>query len=87
MKVYQSSKIRNIALLGHTGSGKTTLAETMIYESGTTNKRGSVLGKNTLSDYHEIEKEKEKSVFGTLLNLDWRGTKVNILDTPEQVNT
>ena len=82
MKVYESSRIRNIALLGHTGSGKTTLAETMIFESGSSSKRGSILGKNTLSDYHEIEKEKEKSVFGTLLNLDWRGTKVNILDTP-----
>lgn len=82
MKVYEPKNIRNVALLGHSGSGKTTLAETMIYESGTSRKRGSILSKNTLSDYHNIEKEREKSVYGSLLHLDWRGTKVNLLDTP-----
>lgn len=82
MNNYPSGKIRNIALLGHSGSGKTTLAETMIFESGTSHKRGSVESKNTISDYREIEKEKQKSVFGSLMHLDWRGTKVNILDTP-----
>jgi elongation factor G len=82
MNNYPSGKIRNIALLGHSGSGKTTLAETMIFESGTSHKRGSVEKKNTISDYREIEQEKQKSVFGSLMHLDWRGTKVNILDTP-----
>lgn len=82
MKVYEPRNIRNVALLGHSGSGKTTLAETMIYESGTSRKRGSIQGKNTISDYHSIEKEKEKSLFGSLLHLDWRGTKMNIMDTP-----
>lgn len=82
MKVYEPKNIRNVVLLGHSGSGKTTLAETMIYESGTTSKRGSIKQKNTMSDYHEIEKEKQKSVYTSLLNLDWRGTKINLLDTP-----
>lgn len=82
MKVYDSNKVRNIVILGHTGSGKTTLAETMIFESGTTRKRGSVESKNSLSDYHDIEKEKQKSIYNSLLHLDWRGTKINLLDTP-----
>jgi elongation factor G len=82
MKTYQPERIRNVALLGHSGSGKTTLAETMIFESGTTHKRGAIESKNTLSDYRDIEKEKQKSIYSSLLHLDWRGTKVNILDTP-----
>lgn len=82
MKNYPTSKIRNVALLGHTGSGKTTLAETMIFESGSSHKRGAIVQNSTLSDYHEIEHEKQKSVYGSLLHLDWRGTKVNLLDTP-----
>lgn len=82
MKTYQPERIRNVALLGHSGSGKTTLAETMIYESGTSHKRGSVENHNTYSDYRDIEKEKQKSIYGSLLHLDWRGTKVNLLDTP-----
>src|SRR5680860_1272173 len=82
MKVYESNRVRNVALLGHTGSGKTTLAETMIFESGTTRKQGSIESKNSLSDYHDIEKEKQKSIYGSLLHLDWRGTKINLIDTP-----
>ncbi len=82
MKNYPTNKIRNVALLGHTGSGKTTLAETMIFESGTSHKRGTIAQNNTLSDFHEIEKEKQKSIYGSLLHLDWRGTKINLLDTP-----
>ncbi len=82
MNVYQPQKIRNIALLGHSGSGKTTLAETMLYESGTIKRRGSVEESNTVSDYHPIEKEKQKSVFSSFMHLDWRGTKINLIDTP-----
>lgn len=82
MKVYEPEKVRNVALMGHSGAGKTTLAETMIFESGTIRKRGSIEAGNTLSDYHEIEKEREKSIYNSLLHLDWRGTKVNLIDTP-----
>ncbi|MDZ7715593.1 MAG: elongation factor G [Balneolaceae bacterium] len=82
MKVYPSSRIRNVVLLGHSGSGKTTLAETMLFESGSIRRRGTIQEKNTMSDYHEIEKDKEKSVFSSFLNLDWRGSKINLIDTP-----
>lgn len=82
MNVYQPERIRNVVLLGHSGAGKTTLAETMLFETGTIRRRGSVINKTTTSDYHEIEKEKQKSVFSTFLNLDWRGDKINLIDTP-----
>jgi len=82
MKVYPTQKIRNVVLLGHSGSGKTALAETMLYESGTIERRGTIEEQNTVSDYHEVEHEKGKSVFSTLMNLDWRGDKINLLDTP-----
>src|SRR5690625_5998015 len=68
--------------MGHSGAGKSTLAETMIYESGNLSKRGTIETGTTLSDYRPIEKEKGKSVSSTLLHLDWRGTKVNLLDNP-----
>lgn len=82
MKVYNSVSIRNLVLAGHAGSGKTTLAETMLFESGTKVRRGTIQEQNTMSDFHEIEKEKEKSVFSAILHLDWRGTKINLIDTP-----
>ncbi len=82
MNVYEPSKIRNVVLLGHSGSGKTTLTETMLFESGTVNRRGSIDQKNTVSDYHEIEHDKLKSVFSTFMHLDWRGHKINLIDTP-----
>lgn len=82
MKVYDPARIRNVVLLGHSGSGKTTLAETMLFEAGSINRRGSISDKNTVSDYHEIEHEKEKSVFASFMNLDWRGNKINLIDTP-----
>lgn len=82
MNVYKPSRIRNVVLLGHAGSGKTTLAETMLFESGTSHRRGAVEDQSTISDYHEIEKEKQKSVFSSFLNLDWRGSKINLIDTP-----
>lgn len=82
MKVYNPSRIRNVVLLGHSGSGKTTLAETMLFESGAINRRGSVEDKNTVSDYYDLEKEKGKSIHSSFLNLDWRGHKINLIDTP-----
>lgn len=82
MKVYNSTRVRNVVLLGHSGSGKTTLAETMLFESGAVHRRGSVEEKNTVSDYHPLEKEKQKSIYSSFMNLDWRGHKINLIDTP-----
>lgn len=82
MNVYDSNRIRNLVLLGHSGSGKTTLAETMLFESGTISRRGTVDDGNTVSDFQDIEKEKQKSVFSSFMVLDWRGHKINLIDTP-----
>ncbi len=82
MAAYDSNHVKNIALLGHAGSGKTTLAECMLFEAGVTKRRGSIAQKNTVSDYHELETERASSVFTSLLHTPWRDYKINILDTP-----
>ena len=82
MKVFDEKHIKNLVLLGSSKSGKTTLAETMLFEAGLINRRGTVEDKNTVSDYHEIEHERQSSVFSTLLHTEWRNYKINIIDTP-----
>src|SRR2546425_11761502 len=82
MKVYDEKHIKNIVLLGATKSGKTTLAETMMFEAGLINRRGSVEEGNTISDYHEIEIDRLSSVYATNLHTEWRDYKINIIDTP-----
>lgn len=82
MKIYDATHIKNIVLLGHAGTGKTTLTETMIFEAGLISRRGRVQDKNTVSDYHEFEHERGNSVFSTLTYTEWKGNKINIIDTP-----
>ncbi len=82
MKVYDTQHIRNVALVGHQGSGKTTLAEAMLYVSGAINRMGSIEEGNTVSDYHPSEIERQMSVFTSMLHTEWDGHKINILDTP-----
>ena len=82
MKVFDNKHIKNIILLGSAKSGKTTLAETMLFEAGLINRRGTVEGKNTVSDFHEIEHERGNSVYATPLHTEWREYKINIIDTP-----
>ncbi|MDO4159295.1 MAG: elongation factor G [Prevotellaceae bacterium] len=82
MKVYQTNEIKNIALLGSAGSGKTTLAEAMLFESGLIKRRGSVAAKNTVSDYFPVEQEYGYSVFSTVFNVEWNNKKLNIIDCP-----
>lgn len=82
MKVFDNKHIKNIVLLGGAKAGKTTLAETMLFEAGLINRRGTVEGKNTVSDFHEIEHERGNSVYATPLHTEWRDYKINIIDTP-----
>ncbi|HAJ98775.1 MAG TPA: elongation factor G [Bacteroidales bacterium] len=82
MKVYHTNEIRNIALVGGSKTGKTTLAEAMLLEGGIINRRGSIEDKNTVSDYREIELERQSSVFSTVLYTEYAGKKINIIDTP-----
>ena len=82
MKVYQTNEIKNIALLGSSGCGKTTLVEAMLFESGVIKRRGSVAAKNTVSDYFPVEQEYGYSVFSTVLHVEWNNKKLNIIDCP-----
>ena len=82
MKVYQTPEIKNIALLGSKGSGKTTLAESLLYECGVIKRRGSVDAKNTVSDYFPVEKEYGYSVFSTIFYAEYNGKKLNFIDCP-----
>ena len=82
MKVYQTSEIKNIALLGNSGSGKTTLTEAMLYEGGIIRRRGTIEGKNTVSDYFPVEQEYGYSVFSTVFHVEWNNKKLNIIDCP-----
>lgn len=82
MAEYTSDHVKNIVLLGHSGSGKTTMAEAMLFDAGITHRRGSVEEKNTVSDYTELEQERGNSISSKLLHAPWRGYKINIIDTP-----
>ena len=82
MRVYQTNQIKNIALIGSAGSGKTTLAESMLFESGIIKRRGSVEAKNTVSDYFPVEQEYGYSVFPTVFHVEWNNKKLNIIDCP-----
>ncbi|TVR41936.1 MAG: elongation factor G [Bacteroidia bacterium] len=82
MKVYQTKELKNIALVGGAKAGKTTLAEAMLFEGGVIKRRGSVDDKNSVSDYREIELERQASVSSTLMYAEYAGHKINIIDTP-----
>ncbi len=82
MKVYQTNEIKNIALLGSKGSGKTTLAEAMLYECGVIKRRGTVEAGNTVSDSFPVEKEYGYSVFSTVFYAEFLGKKLNVIDCP-----
>jgi len=82
MKVYSTKDIRNIVLLGHSGCGKTTMAETMLFEAGSISRRGTVEEGNTVSDHYNVEKERGNSVFSSLMHVAWKDSKINIIDTP-----
>ena len=82
MRVYQTNEIKNIALLGNDGSGKTTLTESLLYEAGIISRRGRITAKNTVSDYFPVEQEYGYSVFSTVFHVEWNNKKLNIIDCP-----
>ncbi|MEM1258402.1 MAG: elongation factor G [Bacteroidota bacterium] len=82
MKIYDEKHIKNVVFVGAHGCGKTTLSETMLFEAGLLNRRGTVENQNTVSDYHPVERERGTSVFATPLHTEWRNYKINIIDTP-----
>ena len=82
MKTYDPSAIRNVLLVGHGGTGKTTVAEALLYAGGATNRMGSVEDGNTVTDFEPEETRKQISVSVALAPIEWRGTKLNILDAP-----
>ena len=82
MGTYQTDQLKNIVICGNPKSGKTTLAEAMLFQGGLIERRGSVEAKNTVSDYNEIEHENENSVFATVLYAEYADKKINIIDAP-----
>ena len=82
MRVYKTNEIKNIALLGSAGSGKTTLAESMLFGAGIIKRRGTVEAKNTVCDYFPVEQEYGYSVFSTVFHVEWNNKKLNIIDCP-----
>ncbi|MCQ2246673.1 MAG: elongation factor G [Bacteroidaceae bacterium] len=82
MKVYQANEIKNIALLGNDGAGKTTLTESLLFESGIIKRRGRITMKNTVSDYFPVEQEYGYSVFSTVYHVEYNNKKLNIIDCP-----
>jgi len=81
-KEYTIDKIRNIAVIGHGGSGKTTLTESLMFVAGAATRMGRIEDGSTISDYHADEIERKVSINAAVLHADWQGTKINILDTP-----
>ena len=82
MKAYKTNEIKNIAILGNDGAGKTTLTESLLFEAGLINRRGTVSAKNTASDYFPVEQEYGYSVFSTVFHAEANGKKLNFIDCP-----
>ena len=82
MKTYKTNEIKNVAILGNDGSGKTTLTETMLYDAGIIRRRGRVSQHTTVSDYFPVEHEYGYSVFSTVCHVEWNGKKFNFIDCP-----
>ncbi len=82
MKEYTTEQIRNVSLVGHGGSGKTTFAEACLYSSGAITRLGNVAEGNTVSDYHPDEIERQISINASSLMVEWKGAKINLMDTP-----
>ena len=82
MKVFPTEKIRNVALVGHSGAGKTTLAEALLYRAGSIGRIGTVEAGNTVTDYDPEEHDRTISITMAMAPFEWRGHKINLIDTP-----
>ena len=86
MKVYDAANIRNVALVGHSGSGKTQLASAALFDSGTINRLGKVDEGNTVTDFDEEEIARKHTLSASLAYAEWNKTKINLIDTPGIAN-
>ena len=82
MPALEPGKIRNVAVVGHRGTGKTSLVEALLFEGGATNRLGSIEQGTTVSDWDEDEQRRATSIGATLTHVDWQGRKINLIDTP-----
>src|SRR3954462_3172787 len=78
----EPGKIRNVAVIGHRGTGKTSLVEALLYESGTINRLGTVAEKNTVADHDDDERKRGMSISASVTHLEWEGRTINLIDTP-----
>src|SRR5581483_2920694 len=78
----EPGKIRNVAVVGHRGTGKTSLVEAMLYQSGATNRLGAVEAGTTVADWDEEENRRQMSLAASLCHVEWQGRKINLVDTP-----
>src|SRR3712207_7682652 len=79
---HAADRIRNVALVGHRGSGKTSIFEALLFEAGAINRLGSVTDGSTVSDADPDEKARQMSISASLASFEWRGTKINLIDNP-----
>src|SRR5438093_7094939 len=82
MPAVEPGKIRNVAVVGHRGTGKTSLVEALLFQSGAVNRLGAVEQGTTVSDWDEDEQRRQMSLSASLANLEWQGRKINLIDTP-----
>src|SRR3982751_4312963 len=78
----EAGKIRNVAVVGHRGTGKTSLVEALLFQAGKTNRLGTIEAGTTVSDWEEDEQRRQMSIAASLVNLEWQGRKINLIDTP-----
>jgi elongation factor G len=82
MAAFEPGKIRNVAVVGHRGTGKTSLVEAMLFQAGKTNRLGTVDAGSTVSDWDDDERARQMSLQASLCHLEWQGRKINLIDTP-----
>ena len=82
MPAVESGKIRNVAVTGHRGTGKTSLVEAMLFQSGAVNRLGTIEQGSTVGDWDEDEKRRQMTISASLCHVEWQGRKINLIDTP-----